>query len=434
MLGMIGLSCYILADAFFVAQGVGGAGLTALNLALPVYSLIYGVGIMIGMGGATRFSICIGGGKKDEGSRVFSRCVWLAAGFSIVMVMAGIFLSGRFATLLGADETVHGMTEDYLRILLLFSPMFIVNNILMSFVRNDGNPRLAMTAMLVGSLSNIVLDYIMIFLLGMGIAGAALATAMSPIIGILILSLHFIKKRNNFCFKLAPPGIRALADICVLGVPSLVMEMSSGVVIILFNMVILGLAGNTGVAAYGVIGNIYLVVLSIFNGISQGVQPIISLNLGRGNLKNIRLTLRYALITAFILSAAVYALTFIFSEPIARAFDRDGNEMLVLLASDGMKLYFTALAFVGVNIVVATYLSSADMPKYASIISILRGFAVIIPVVMLLSPVLGITGVWLSPLVAEFIVLGFSLGFYKRSKSTLKSAASIKSDCADSAT
>ena len=198
VMGMIGLSCYILADTFFVSQGLGTNGLTALNLAIPVYSFIHGSGLMIGMGGGTRYSILKSRGDPAEANRTFTEAVVLAAVFAVLFLLVGIFCSGAIVSLFGADENVFVMSETYLRVILLFAPAFLLNNVLLCFVRNDGAPQRSMTAMIGGSLSNVALDWFFIFPLRMGIFGAALATGLAPLISMLILSPHFFRKKNGF--------------------------------------------------------------------------------------------------------------------------------------------------------------------------------------------------------------------------------------------
>ena len=282
VLGMIALSCYILADTFFVSLGMGADGLAALNLAIPVYSFIHGSGLMIGMGGGTRYSIRKNQGDGASANRAFTSAICLAAGFAAVFFLIGLLLPGPLARLLGADGAVYAMTRTYLQVILLFAPAFLTNNLLLCFVRNDGAPQLAMAGMITGSLSNVVLDYVFIFPCGMGIFGAALATGFAPLISMAVLSPYLIRGKNRFRPVRCHLRPRRLAAICSAGVPSLVTEVSSGVVMIAFNAILLRLEGNVGVAAYGVIANLSLMVLSIFTGISQGIQPLLSARYGAG--------------------------------------------------------------------------------------------------------------------------------------------------------
>ena len=293
--GMIGLSCYILADTFFVAKGIGADGLAALNIALPIYNVVNGIGLMLGMGGATRFAILKGEGQTEHAGGIFTQTLYAVFLCSIVFLLVDGFFSSQIATWMGANGEIYDMTLIYLQVVLAFSPAFLLNNVLNCFVRNDGNPNLAMAAMLFGSLGNIVLDYLFIFPLQMGMLGAVLATGMAPLMGILLLSTHFIRHKSTFKIKKQRPVIMDMLRNARLGIASLITELSSGTVILIFNILILGISGNMGVAAYGVIANIALVVLAIFTGVAHGIQPIISDHFGRGESQAVNRVYRYAL-------------------------------------------------------------------------------------------------------------------------------------------
>ena len=208
VLGMLALSCYILADTFFVSLGLGAEGLAALNLAIPVYSFIHGSGLMAGMGGGTRYSILKSQGNHREADRVFTHGLYLAAGLAALFVAVGLLFPGDIARLFGGTGAVFSMAKTYLRVILLFAPAFLLNNLLLCFVRNDGAPQLSMAAMIGGSLSNVVLDWVFIFPGNMGIFGAAFATGLAPIISMGILSPHFLRGKKPIppCGLPAPGG------------------------------------------------------------------------------------------------------------------------------------------------------------------------------------------------------------------------------------
>ena len=333
---------------------------------------------------------------------------------AIIFSSAGALFPSQIASFLGADADTVGYAADYIRILLVFSPLFLGNNILLCFVRNDGSPRLSMTGMIVGSLTNIVLDYLFIYPLGMGMTGAAIATATAPVVSMLIMSQHFIRKKNNFRPVRTKVSLIRWKDICGLGVSSLITEMSSGIVIIVFNFLILGLSGNTGVAAYGILANIALVLVSIFTGIGQGIQPVVSRYAGETGRHQRNRLRRYALCASLLLAFLAYGLISIFAVPIAELFNRDHTPILTSIASEGMRIYFISLFFSGINIVAATFLSSADRPKEAFAVSILRGFVLIIPTAWLLSALLGLTGIWMAVPVTEALVCILSIIFIFR--------------------
>lgn len=414
VMGMTGLSCYILADTYFVSKSLGAIGLTALNLAIPVYSFIHGSGLMFGMGGATKFSIFKAQKASNSADKVFTNTVFVCIAVSLLFLLTGIFYSGQLTSCLGADAGAAGMTNRYLKVILLFSPVFMMNDVLLCFVRNDGNPRLSMFAMLAGSLSNIVLDFVFLFPFRMGITGAALATGLAPVISMAILSGHWLAKNNSFRFLRSKPQPDIVWNSIALGFPSFVTEVSSGIVMIVFNTIIMRLNGNIGVAAYGVIANLSLVVIAMDTGIAQGIQPIISRSFGEKERKKTERILYYGLTTMFVLAVLVYAGFYLWAEPLTDVFNSEGNRQLHATAVKGLKLYFTAAPFAGFNIVFSSYLTSTEKPVPAHLLSLMRGFILIIPMAFLLPHFMGIKGVWTAYPITEGIVCFIGILFYLR--------------------
>ncbi|WP_300773733.1 MATE family efflux transporter [uncultured Acetatifactor sp.] len=416
VLGTLGVSCYILADTFFVSKGLGTSGLAALNIAIPAYNFIHGTGLMIGMGGATKFSVCKSQGNQMLVDKIYTNTIYLAVLFSIAFMLPGFFCPRQLAFVLGADMTILEMTAVYLRWLLLFSPAFILNDVLLCFVRNDANPQLAMCAMLIGSFFNVIMDYIFIFPLHMGIFGAVFATGISPVISILMMTLHWMKNRNSFHFAGRGICMKVVQWDLSLGFPSLIAQISSGIVMITFNSIILKLEGNTGVAAYGIIANISLVVVAIYTGIAQGAQPLVSRFYGENNREQIQAVLCYAIFTTLALSGILYVLIFVLAQPIAAIFNSECNARLQTIAVTGLKLYFISTPFVGYNIILATFFTSIERAFPAHILSLLRGLILIIPTAFILSSLWKMTGVWFAYPVTEIsaALLGFVI--YKNGK------------------
>lgn len=422
VIGMIGLSCYILADTFFVSQGLGTDGLAALNLSIPIYNFIHGSGLMLGMGGGIQYAIQKTQNDHVAANRTFANTIYLLILLSAIFVLTGIFFSGNIVSLFGAKQNVFSMSKTYLQVILFFSPAFLMNNVLLCFVRNDGSPQLSMAAMITGSLSNIVLDWIFIFPFQMGIFGAAFATGLAPVISMAVLSIHFIRKKNAFHFNLSRPNLRRLLDILSGGLPSLVTEVSSGIVIILFNSILLNLSGNIGVAAYSIIANISLVIVAIYTGIAQGTQPIVSHHYGIGNNTGIRAVFKYALASMLLLSIIIYSILFICSPQIIALFNSEQNLLLQDIATEAMRLYFIACPFVGFNVILSGFFTATEHTKPAQIISLLRGFFLIIPITFILSYLFNMIGTWCAFPVTEGITAVISLIFLfliKRSKNKM---------------
>lgn len=423
VLGMIAVSCYILADTFFVAQGLGTTGLAALNLAIPVYNVIHGTGLLLGMGGATKFSILKSQGAHRRADSVFTHTLGMAAAAAAVFALVGALGAPQLAALLGADGETAAMTGTYLRVLLLFAPAFLCNDVLVCFVRNDGAPQLAMAATLSGSLANVVMDWFFIFPCGMGIFGAVLATGFSPVIGVIVQSPHWLGRRRGFHLRQVRPRLRTAGQVLALGVPSLLDQLSGAVVMITFNTLILGLTGNTGVAAYGVVANLSLVVLSVYTGIAQGIQPLVSRAWGQGQRAALQRLLRYALGTALVFSAALYLVFFLGAGPIAGVFNSEQDPAMQAIACQGLRLYFLAAPFAGVNIILAVYFASVEQAVPAQAVSLLRGILVILPMAVALAAAFGMVGVWVAFPVSEALVALVAWALLRRCRRTLYPAS-----------
>ena len=242
VIGMIGLSSYILADTFFVSKALGATGIAGLNLSISLYNIIHGLGLMIGTGGATRYIILKMQGEDEKSNHVFSLSIAIGIILGIILGIIGIFGSETLAMILGADKNLLPYTKTYLTVILIFAPFLILNNILLAFVRNDNSPRLSMIAMVTGSITNIILDYIFMFPLDMGMFGAALATGLAPIASMSVLSVHFITKSNSFNLTKIKTKINSIIDILSLGLSAFITEFSSAIVLIRFNLIILNIA------------------------------------------------------------------------------------------------------------------------------------------------------------------------------------------------
>lgn len=413
ILAMVGMSCYILADTFFIATSQGTNGITALNLALPIYGLIFAIGSMIGTGSAIRYTLAKATGQQ-EAKKYFSNALIWDAIVSVIFIAAGLFFPGQVMRVMGADAVIEAIGIPYIRIVLCFTPFFMMNYAFTAFVRNDNAPHIAMAATLLSSLFNIVFDYVFMFPLGMGMTGAALATAVSPIVSILICMVHYLSPKSSVSFHFMVPSVKMLISSCSLGVVAFVGEIASAVTTMVFNFVLLGLDGNTAVAAYGVIANTALVGTAIFNGVSQGLQPLASEAHARGEEHEKHQILVKSIVTGIILSIVLIGGVWFFASDITSAFNSEQSAQLAAYAIPGIRIYFIGFFAAGINIICAGFLSATDHAKESSIVAISRGIIAIIIFALVLPIFLGITGVWLAFPAAEAVTLLLAIFMTKR--------------------
>ena len=387
VLGMVGVSVYILADTFFIANGVGSDGLAALNFSIVLYTVLQATGLMLGIGAATEFQVCSARGDRTGANRVFTTALVMAGCAAAVLLAVVEAFATPLASLLGADEATLPLTVTYLRTIFAFAPLFLLNNVLLPFVRNDGSPQLAMVAMLVGSFGNIALDALFIFGFGWGMFGAAFATGFAPLMSMAVLLIHFLRKRNTFRPVRLHLRARLVGHIAALGFSSFVVELSGGLVLLVLNLVILAFEGTIGVAA--------------FVGIAQGIQPLASNAYARGSDRDVRAVLRLALLTALVIATTTYAAVALAAEPLALAFNRDNDPQLTALAVDGMRVYFLGYFFAGANIVAAAFFSAVEKPASGLAISIVRGLPAMLAFAAVLAALFGMAGVWATFPAAE---------------------------------
>ena len=247
--------------------------------------------------------------------------------------------------------------------------------------------------------------------LHLGMGGAAMATAVSPIVALSILTLH--RKKEDRLLTLQKPTIhfKIIKRVVQLGFPVFLTEMSTGVSIFAFNLVILSLAGNTAVAAYGIIANIILVALSLFNGVAQGIQPLLSREFGIQNWPEVKQILRFGLTVSFAIGTILYlALTFA-KGPIIALFNNSNNQELIHYAEIGIPIYFLSLFGSSLNIIFSMFFSAIEEPKHALVLAVLRGYILLLSLLFIFAHFFALTGVWVALPVTELIVVVVSTLF-----------------------
>ncbi|MCL1950291.1 MAG: MATE family efflux transporter [Turicibacter sp.] len=412
--GMVSIAFCIFMDTFFIALAMGSDGLTALNLALPIYAIVNGTGHMVGVGGGARYATLRAEGHDEQAEGVFSVAFYSGIILSGLFMLLGIFLANPIAGFLGAGGHIHPMAAIYLRTILIMSPGLVLSNILAGFIRNDNAPRVAMTATMILAVANIILDYVFIFPLGLGMFGAALATMTGSMLGLFYLLYYWLSGKTCLKLRSFKRPLKVFSAISVTGMPSLIGDLSAAIVMTVFNRVFLSLSGNMAVAAFGIVTNLSMIVLAIFNGVGQGMQPLVSTAYGEGNARDQKKVFRYSYLTVMGLALAIYLVAFTFTDQLTHVFNSTGDLYLQELARVGVRIYFLAFLFIGISIVTIIYLSVTSAPRAGMVLSLLRGGFITIPIVLLLARLLGVTGVWLSYPIGEFLMMGIALAVMKK--------------------
>lgn len=397
-------SIYILADTIMIGKGVGAHGIAALNLILPLFTLFFGTGLLLGVGGAVLMSVANGRGDKKLANTYFTYAVVCGIIISLFYTLIGSIFLQPIGYMLGSSQSNIELFTDYGKYLVAFCPVFLFSSLLQAFVRNDSAPKKAMVAVITGGVMNIILDYIFIFKMDMGMAGGAIATVIGSIASVTLLLTHFFTKKNTIKLIKGRMDIKIINKILHSGLPSFLIEIASGIVILVFNLQLLKYVGEIGVVVYSIIANSAIVAMSLFNGVSQGAQPIMAMNYGAKQIDRVVEVRKLGAMTVFSIGVIIFLLGFVFPEVAVTIFIEPTPEVIDM-ARGAIKIYFTAFLMMSLNIFYSTYFQSVLMPKVSLIICLLRGVILCMILVFLLPLFMGVTGIWLVMPITELITV-----------------------------
>lgn len=426
---------YSIVDGLFISHGVGEYALSAVNLALPFMNLLFAIGVIFAVGSSTIIAIYLGQGKGEKASSLFSQNVALLLCTGLVIsVLAFLFLT-PFARILGAQGVTLDYTRHYLMGLAPFSVCFILSNSLEVLVKTDGYPRLAIISVVTGCLTNCVLDWVAIFVLGWGTFGAAVATGISQLVTCVIYFSHFLRGHSTFRlvrFKMDWSIYRRLIP---LGIPDGMTELFNGVMIFLFNRTILQQIGQDGLVSYTIIAYVNTLVVNLMVGVAQGAQPLVSYQLGRRNLAGCRTLLRYGFCTIAGFTVLCLAGLYLFASPIATIFLGADNAALTNYSVFALRRYLLCYAFLGSNILISGFLTAVEWPQASIILSAGRGLILQAGCLFTLALTFGGDSIWFAPALSEAICLVLSISFLRRfwSKKAAQENHSVKTTSRQSA-
>ena len=405
-------SIYVLADTIIIGKGIGTLAMAALNIVLPLFNIFFGNGLLFGVGGSVLMSIARGRGDQKLGECYFTLAVILNAITCVLYTVLLLVFTKPIVRFLGATDVTMPYILDYAPYVIAGLSAFSFSSLLQTFVRNDGAPKLSMFAVISGGVLNVILDLIFVFPLQMGMAGAAMASVLGSACTVCILLFHFRSKSNGLRFSLQAFSFSCIGKILQNGFTSFLVEITSGIVMFIFNIEILKCAGDIGVSMYGIICNTVIIVTCLCNGINQAAQPILSTNYGAGLAQRIGQVRRLGIKTALCICSipAILGLlvpnlfTYIFLEP---------NDEILAMSPIAIRTYFIGFFVMGINMFVVGYFQSISKPYLSLIVCLARGCVLSIIFVAVLAPLFGIIGIWASVPLAEFVTLFIALFFLK---------------------
>lgn len=345
----------------------------------------------------------LGQGEKDKARSIFSLSVLCTAVMGLLICVLGNIRIHPLAELLGSTPAIHEEAISYMWYILTFSPFLLFSFLLSGLVRNDNRPKLAMFALMFGSVSNIVLDYVFMYPMNMGIAGAALATALGPIFSVLIMLPHFLFKRGDLYLAKFKLRWSNLCSVYVLGFPSFIMEFTIGIITFVYNFAIVHYGfGEIGLAAYLVIGYLMLIILTLFLGMAQGLQPVFSYFMGTGEKARSRALLGFSVKMFLAIGILCYILIVFFSRYFFSIFNPGDIELIDLMESKSLP-YFCGFFLAGFNILMISYWQANERTGKALAVSLSRS-VIWPPVLIAVLPLLfGSEAIWFCHSASEML-------------------------------
>lgn len=400
MIGMITYSLYCLTDVLFVSLGVGSEGLAALNISLPIFTIYSCIAILIGVGASVTMGICKGEGNDKAASKVLTMALISVGVIGSVLMLLSMAFVRPIALALGANEEILESAIAYLRPVTWGILFYMFNGALTVLVRSDGNPKLVMTAGIIGNVINMGLNYVFIIVMGMGTFGAGFSTAIGFSISMLILWLHFILRKNTISLTKDFWDRTLFERMFNNGCGACILEISTGMTIFMINRALMETSGSTAVAIYSVISNIAFIAKGMFGGMAQASQPIVSMHYGLKEYKVVKIAHSYAMRVAGISGLITWIVMGLFSPQITAWLVAPDIEV-VKQGQVAIWTYLTSFTFMGLNTILMYYFQSLEKPIYSGTMSLLRGIGFVFIFLLILPQFLGELGIWLVLPVAE---------------------------------
>lgn len=410
VIAMLVNAIYNIVDRIFIGKFSGEEALAGLTVSFPLMMIIFAFAGLVGAGGAALLSIRLG--KKDYrgASHVFGNAIGLGILITGVTLITLFMNLNYILALFGANDFVVKFAEDYMRIILTGFIFQMISFILNTGVRAEGRPLFSMTAMMLSAITNILLDYVFIVILGWGVKGAALATISGQLAGLTLLLSFYLRGKSNLHFKFNDfiPDFKIARDIIFLGFSSFITTIGTSISMVFLTRGLSRYGGTAAISSMGAINSLYTLFIMPIMGIQQGMQPILGYNYGAGLTKRVNQTLKITLAVAIIFSTIVFLCLELFPSTFITLFlDRQSDT--VAIAVRGLRIFILLLPLLSINIIGIAYFQSTANGRLALGLSLLRQFVFLIPLVLILPLFFDLTGVWAATPIADGLAILIAL-------------------------
>ena len=409
---MIIFSLYSMVDGFFVSKYVGVEALSAVNLSMPFINIVFALGIIAAVGSQTMCGVFIGRKNYMKANKIFSFNIKTVTISSIILTVLFYFNMDTIARLLGATEDLGPLVIEYIGHIVYFVPFLMISYNFEVLVKVDGFPRLAVATVITCGLSNVILDYVFVGLMGHGLAGAAVATGISQVISTVVYLIHFTVGKSNLEFVEVKFSFDTLKSIFSLGVGDFVSEVGIAMIVLFYNIFIIKFLGEKSIATFSVVSYVNNLALTCFAGITQGTQPLLSYYYGKKDYDSLKKLFRLATAAIFVTGVVFLAASQLFPERIFRIF-LDVDKETLSYSVESLRKFSISFMITGFNVLIAAVCVSFLKPKYSVTINILRSFVTIYLALFVLT-MLEPTLIWFASALSEAVTLIFAYYFYRR--------------------
>lgn len=423
IIGMIVNALYNIVDRIFIGQipgGVGELALSGVTVTFPISTVIMAFGMLVGIGSAALISIRLGQQKKDEAEKILGNALILVIIILVALAIITFPFLDKLLVAFGASEKILPYAKEYIQIIIAGGVIQNIGFGLNAAIRSEGNPKIAMLTMLLGAITNTVLDPIFIFVFDMGVAGAAIATVIAQLASTIWVLYHFTKGKSTLKlrkenFKLDKEIIKSIFAI---GMSPFFMQLAASLVGVISNKALLTHGGDFAIGAMGVISSVAMMCLMPVFGINQGSQPIIGYNYGAKNYKRVKKAWMLAVIVAVAITTTGFLVVELAAPSIIRIFN--SNADLVSIGTHGIRIYLSMLPVIGFQVISTNYFQAVGKAKISMFLSLVRQVIVLIPLLLILPPIFGLNGVWISGPTSDAVASIITVFFVMRELKELK--------------
>ena len=401
IIGMVVQALYNVVDTFFVSRYVGTLGIAGTAIAFPIQMIIMGIGIAVGIGGASMLSRRLGERDREGASLALGNMISISIVTGIICTAAGLVFTDPLLRLFGANDAIMPYAKDYIFIILLGGPFFIFSVVASSAARAEGNAKVAMFTLIIGGVLNVVLDPVFIIVMGRGVKGAAEATVISVFVSCVFLLYYLLRGKSEVALK--PHHLRMklpiVTEICAVGVSDFARTAAMSATSAIFNNILKDLGGEVPIAVFSIFFRVVSFVFMPIVGIAQGAQPILGFNYGARQFHRVRNCLKLANKSATVIACIGFVIFMAFPELILKIFVNPENpnyDELINMGTSATRWLVVAFPAVGYQIAGASLFQAIGKAKQAIFLAFSRQVIFLIPMVIVLSKMLGLTGVWLS--------------------------------------